>query len=1093
MNTASRMNQVIFMLFSLIFVMGSQPSQISANPAPFQPGDVFAGVGNGLVQHYDSSGNLLETLDTGLGGSTTGCAFDSAGNLYVTAFDANNVIRFQGPSDPHTATPFGSGYSGSPESIVFDANGNIYVGAVNGDNDIRKFDPVGIPGAQFDVAIERRGSDWIDLTRDQRTMFYTSEGRRIFRYDVSGPGLQLTDFAVLPDAGVAFALRLLPPGDGSGGLLVADRSNIKRLNASGAVVQTYDVAGEDTWFSLNLDPDDTSFWAGNYGSGKLYKFDIATDGAPLLTVDTGVGSGRLFGICVFGEKTEALTDTDGDGIPDTIEENGYDAVNRNGNLVHVNLPGADKNRKDIYVYVSWLERLLEHNHRPDQAAIDKVEQTFNNAPVDCDSLGQNCKGINLHVTIAPNGIVETTGNNGNQEIGSVLGACDYNWNEFAIIKDSHFPKEYLPTYHYMIFGHNLPTYSDPRCTGSPSGISRGLGASDFLIGVGDWEASPHLSGTLTEGRATLFMHELGHNLGLGHGGVILSADGQRVGPDGTNYKPNYLSVMNYSFSGGATTGLIRGSSYGLIKRCRIFFFCDGNLDYSRFGSDVLPDLVEANLNETAGLGTRSAPKGTEVKDYGSRYFCNPTSGFTNPRPIEPIDTLVDWNCDRFTELVSVSADINQENGFAETLRTVNEWPHLIYKGGAIGAFGPSVSLPMQTVVDEEITVESMIANSDRDALLISLVVAQDIVEQEETVAYTVRVASNTGTAASGVAVTIILPPGFTYQPGSTTGGTTSDPILIGQTLEYSVPFTVGASEVLSLSFKAKASNMPGIYLSSAQAEGTNAPLVQTGDTTPVQVKSTRAGDCNGDQSITASDITALAFEFFDGDDNNNPAATSGGSYPGNPGCDANGDNHIGASDINCMALLFFNGAGACSRVTTTSASASPVLSIPSQLTVAPTSQVTVPLLLQTNASDVGSLLFSLDYDETQLSFDPADNNQDGIPDAISFNLPAQYMRAVMFNPEDADGELDFMIANFAASPVALADGALLSVALDVGHPSTTTEAAVNFSQAPAASFGSITGLDLSGVTANGSVLIPVPPTLSDTQSTIYLPFISQNR
>ena len=32
------------------------------------------------------------------------------------------------------------------------------------------------------------------------------------------------------------------------------------------------------------------------------------------------------------------------------------------------------------------------------------------------------------------------------------------------------------------------------------------------------------------------MHELGHNLGLRHGGDDLP-----------NFKPNYLSVMNYSF------------------------------------------------------------------------------------------------------------------------------------------------------------------------------------------------------------------------------------------------------------------------------------------------------------------------------------------------------------------------------------------------------------------------------------------------------------------------------------------------------------------------------------------------------------------
>src|SRR4029078_5511463 len=35
------------------------------------------------------------------------------------------------------------------------------------------------------------------------------------------------------------------------------------------------------------------------------------------------------------------------------------------------------------------------------------------------------------------------------------------------------------------------------------------------------------------------MHELGHSLGLGHGGS-----------DGVNYKPNYLSVMNYAFDPG---------------------------------------------------------------------------------------------------------------------------------------------------------------------------------------------------------------------------------------------------------------------------------------------------------------------------------------------------------------------------------------------------------------------------------------------------------------------------------------------------------------------------------------------------------------
>ncbi len=69
------------------------------------------------------------------------------------------------------------------------------------------------------------------------------------------------------------------------------------------------------------------------------------------------------------------------------------------------------------------------------------------------------------------------------------------------------------------------------------------------------------------------MHELGHNLGLGHGGG-----------DEVMNKPNYLSVMNYAFQ---TSGLIYDNKE------------TGTFDYSR--SDQIPELDEAHLNETVGL------------------------------------------------------------------------------------------------------------------------------------------------------------------------------------------------------------------------------------------------------------------------------------------------------------------------------------------------------------------------------------------------------------------------------------------------------------------------------------------------------------
>jgi hypothetical protein len=135
----------------------------------------------------------------------------------------------------------------------------------------------------------------MDLAADQKTMLYTQEGRAIKRYDVSS-NTALSDFAALPGAGEAFALRIL----GDGGVLLADGDNIKRLNSSGVVVQTYDATGEDSWFALNLDPDGTSFWSADFTTADVYKFDIAS-GNVLLHFNTGTGSSTVYGLVVFGE------------------------------------------------------------------------------------------------------------------------------------------------------------------------------------------------------------------------------------------------------------------------------------------------------------------------------------------------------------------------------------------------------------------------------------------------------------------------------------------------------------------------------------------------------------------------------------------------------------------------------------------------------------------------------------------------------------------------------------------------------------------------------------------------------------------------
>ena len=301
------------------------------NAALFQSGDVFVGVSNGNIQHYDKSLNLIETLNTeiiGIGVRTTGMAFDSNLNLYSTNFSVfpppfvpsgtNSVSKFENDNSGLVTPPnpfvVNDPQSGS-ESIVFDASGSFYVGQSFGTKDVVKYAADGTFLNRFDVAIDVSGSDWIDLAADQKTLFYTSEGRMIKRFDVS-TGTQLTDFATLPiNGGRAQALRLL----GDGGILLADNQDIVRLDALGNIIQTYDVVGQDDWFALNLDPDGTSFWSANFITADLYKFDIGT-GNILGSINTGTGINSVFGVAVAKEITQGTTNPGGGGPTNPVPE-----------------------------------------------------------------------------------------------------------------------------------------------------------------------------------------------------------------------------------------------------------------------------------------------------------------------------------------------------------------------------------------------------------------------------------------------------------------------------------------------------------------------------------------------------------------------------------------------------------------------------------------------------------------------------------------------------------------------------------------------------------------------------------------------------
>ena len=197
-----------------------------------------------------------------------GMALAKNGDLYVTGFEANQVNRYS--TTGASLGTFGSGYNSDPESIVFDALGNAYVGQADGTHEVLKFDPAGQLVASYPVQIESRGSDWVELAADQHTLYYTSEGHTVKRYDLA-TSKQLPDFATGLPGDEAFQLRLLPDGS----VLVADNQSILHLDSAGKIIQTYGYAPDNQWFALTLAPDGKSFWRraarrgrGRRGSGK---------------------------------------------------------------------------------------------------------------------------------------------------------------------------------------------------------------------------------------------------------------------------------------------------------------------------------------------------------------------------------------------------------------------------------------------------------------------------------------------------------------------------------------------------------------------------------------------------------------------------------------------------------------------------------------------------------------------------------------------------------------------------------------------------------------------------------------------------------
>jgi len=347
-------------------------------------------------------------------------------------------------------------------------------------------------------------------------------------------------------------------------------------------------------------------------------------------------------------------DIDNEGLLNGWEAYGVD-VDGDG-TVDLDLPalGADPLHKDIFVEIDAMV-----GRAPTQAALDRVADAFAAVP---DSLVTNpdgLDGITLHVQLDetdipladwPNAFVEFD-NVKNNRFGTPAERDDSNWSNIRDAKRM--------VYRYCIFANR---YRLVRRDGSVTWRSSGLAerpGDDFMVTLGGWS----VPGGTEDQQIGTFMHELGHNLNLHHGG------------DNPNcFKPNYHSVMNYHWQ------VPHWNHTGWV------------LDYSR---EVLPTLDESNLNENAGIG----------------------GILGNTVPVGPLPVWianesgpVDWNRDFDTTDNGVVADIThvRVSGLGgpspgQVLTGHNDWPVLWYELGGHANFQDGVH--DENTIPEEITYE----------------------------------------------------------------------------------------------------------------------------------------------------------------------------------------------------------------------------------------------------------------------------------------------------------------------------------------------------------------------------------------------------
>jgi hypothetical protein len=380
----------------------------------------------------------------------------------------------------------------------------------------------------------------------------------------------------------------------------------------------FTVSSDKSWLRIGVETATGNVTMGQTGSGStprgvFYEIDPTTSASnetASLTFTLGTQTKTIQVV------RNGLTDSDGDAVADEWERRGIPLSNSNREL----LPNANVGKKNLWF---WIDEMagLSGGVQLKSAAIEKFKKSFERQGYVVTVVRSTDRGYSKLPTTIPVIDMESRKRADNStefsltdaELTSNIDALKAS-NFFRVTPNGAFSNQRDSVFRYILWGgkYSQRNFDGTNITSSSSGIAPWL---QNLAFVASEYGCNSLTGCLfsealfdEQSQSGTMFHEVGHTLGLGHGGPLVDMAVRLAFPNTSSYnanenlKPNHISVMNYAYQ-----------LLGLVTSKRNEF----QLDYAL---QKRPTINENSLNNF-WINPVQNENGTHDKEYGIRFAC----------------------------------------------------------------------------------------------------------------------------------------------------------------------------------------------------------------------------------------------------------------------------------------------------------------------------------------------------------------------------------------------------------------------------------------------------------------------------------------